>query len=59
MAKEINDKLALKSFLVGEQLTIADISCFHNLESVRTVLEKEWEKLKNLQRWMGYIRSLC
>ncbi|MCP5470429.1 MAG: glutathione S-transferase C-terminal domain-containing protein [Chlamydiales bacterium] len=59
LAKRLNDTLALRSFLVGDRVTIADISCFHNLESVSSLFEKDWEKLKNLSRWMGHLRSIC
>ena len=58
-AKQLNDKLALQTFLVGDRLTIADISCFWNLESVGGLFHKDWEKLKNLGRWMGHLRSLA
>lgn len=58
IAKLLNDRLGLQTFLVGDRLTIADISCFHNLESVISMFEKDWEKLKNLNRWMAHLRSI-
>lgn len=34
--KEINDKLAFKTFLASDRLTIADISAFYNIWAVKT-----------------------
>jgi len=55
----INNHLKIRSFMVGDSVTVVDISLATQLETAfKLVLNEEnRNKLPNLSRWFNYIRS--
>ncbi len=58
MAKIAEDRLKLNSFLVGDKLSIADLSLYFSWNEVRALLEKESKSLNNLARWGAHIAAI-
>ena len=58
VAKQIDDRLKTNTFLVGDSLTIADISAFFSWREVSQSVEKEAKGLTSLSRWAGQLASI-
>ena len=58
VAKAIEERLKTRTFLVGDSLSIADISAFFSWKEVCQVVEKESKDLGCLRRWSNYIASV-
>jgi glutathione S-transferase len=58
IAKQLDERLKMNTFLVGNSLGIADISAYFSWMEVSTLLEKETKNLSNLNRWAKSIGSI-
>jgi glutathione S-transferase len=58
VAKALDDRLKLNTFLVGDSLSIADISAYFSWNEVSNSLEKEAKHFLSLHRWANHIASI-
>lgn len=56
--KVVDDRLKTSTFLVGDRLTIADITVFFSWNEVSSTFEKETKQLTNLLRWGKHLSSI-
>ena len=56
--KSVEERLKMNTFLVGQQLTIVDISLYFSWKEVSSMLEKESKNLSGVQRWSKYIEAI-
>lgn len=56
--KIVEERLKMNTFLVGQQLTIVDISLYFSWKEVNSMLEKESKTLSAVQRWSKYIEAI-
>lgn len=56
--KVVDERLKTNTFLVGDRLTIADITVFFSWNEVNSTLEKEGKQLGSLLRWAKQLGSI-
>ena len=56
--KSVEERLKINTFLVGQQLSIVDISLYFSWKEVSSMLEKESKNLSGVQRWSKYIEAI-
>jgi glutathione S-transferase len=56
--KIVDERLKTNTFLVGDRLTIADVTVFFSWNEVSGTLEKEGKQLSSLLRWAKQLSSI-
>ncbi|XP_063699791.1 elongation factor 1-gamma [Culicoides brevitarsis] len=58
LLKELNEYLSTKSYLVGQELTVADIAVFFAIEGiVRNLTTYDKENYVHLSRWFNHLQQ--
>lgn len=58
VGKLADERLKTNTFLVGDKLSIADLSLYFSWNEVRALLEKESKNLNSLARWGAHIAAI-